>query len=48
MAINWIKVLGYVGTGLTIAASICNNVNQNNAIKEAAQKAVDEALNNKN
>lgn len=48
MAINWIKILGYVGTGLSVASLICNNVNQNNAIKEAAQKAVEEALKTKN
>lgn len=48
MAINWIKVLGYVGTGLSVASMICNNVTQNNTIKEAAKEAVEEALNKKN
>lgn len=48
MAINWIKVIGYVGTGLSVASMVCNNINQNNTIKEAAKKAVEEALKNQN
>lgn len=42
--INWIKVLGWVGTGLSVGATIINNINQKNEITEAANKAVEEAL----
>ena len=44
MAINWVKVLGYVGTGLSFASMAINAVNQKNAITEAAKKAAEEAV----
>ena len=42
--INWVKVIGWVGTGLSVGATIINNINQKNEITEAAKKAVEEAL----
>ena len=41
---NWIKVLGYVGTGFSFASMAINAVTQKNEINEAAKKAAEEAV----
>ena len=44
--VNVVKVLGYVGTALSIGAQIINSINQKNEIAEAAKKAVEELQKN--
>ena len=44
MAVNWIKVLGWVGTGLSMASMAINAVSQKHEIDEAAKKAAEEAV----
>ena len=44
MAINWVKVIGYVGTGLSMASMVINTISQKHEIDEAAKKAAEEAV----
>ncbi|MBR5862200.1 MAG: hypothetical protein IKZ08_02625 [Bacteroidales bacterium] len=39
-----IKVLGILGTALSVGSTILNAINQKNEINEAARKAVEETL----
>lgn len=44
MAINWIKVLGWVGTGMSMASMAIGAVSQKHEINDAAKKAAEEAV----
>ena len=48
MAVNWIKVIKIVGTTCSAVSMICGAVGGTYEVKEAAKKAVEEALKNKN
>lgn len=44
MAGKWIKILGYVGTGFSMASMVLNAISQKHEIDEAAKKAAEEAV----
>lgn len=49
--VNWPKIIGIVGMGLSAISMVCNNISQkddiNKAASKAAEKAVKEILKNK-
>lgn len=48
MAINWIKTIKIVGTICSGVSLVCGAVSGSYEVKEAAKKAVEEALKNQN
>ena len=44
MAVNWIKVLGWIGTGMSMASMAIGAVSQKHEINDAAKKAAEEAV----
>jgi GTP cyclohydrolase I len=48
LKIDWTQTLGFVGTGLSIAAMVISSIAQKKSMGEAVAKEVAEALNNQN
>lgn len=44
---NWIKVIGIIGTVCNVVGVVCGGISQKHEIKKAAREAVDEVFKNR-